>query len=427
MVSIIKKIIYKLCEKKIDVTKMVTKTISTSSENVFVFPLSANIIRTISKDNEIFFFRECAQRVSLRNYLDKCIEEFYEISKKGISIENFKQDIPIETKFSDEYVEKFRSYIDLQKKFEKDFYKSLYNMPKYLQKEGFNIWFGKKSISDTSMKKIGLEKKSNYFDSILPFFLSYISSSISTFKQNEFVKEGDYECFNATRSLATYEIAKILHIENLVAKSELVKLQVDKRLYYGVMCNKAPGVRALDLKVPITPMFQRDITSLNLLDSLCYQKDHFLNNYNVITNNDGLAVSVCAFDNDNVWTFFVSPTLSFKPQLSDSPFVKDGRVNRPHLSKEIVDVVLNLSDKDLIPIQPYLNNLQLWAFKKRLNKLKSAIQNSMLANPKFVLEDNEWNIDTLKEELCGKYGKTYTCIYDSYESIENIDTSSLLK
>ena len=87
---------------------------------------------------------------------------------------------------------------------------------------------------------------------------------------------------------------------------------------------------------------------------------------------------------------------------------EDNKLNLPYMSKKLSEKILNTTDKDIdIIFKGVLSNDQINSFKIRFNKLKNAIIDKIKNDKKFLLSDEEWSDDTLKEELSGLYGNTY--------------------
>jgi len=403
--NFVKRLSMRFVSKQFDIPKNCSRTIDISSKEVGYFSLSANMIKTIKLDGKIYYYRTCRQHLEFPSYLDKALEDFYIIAQCGIDTDNFKENISIETQFSKEYIDLFRVYIDKLRK-DEQFYRMIINTPAELKKMHFSLWHDNYNLSDKTMEAVGLVNYPQQMRPILPLFIVYISGLIINYKKNSFVRYGNYECFNALRTVASSLIAKALNKDCIYTNAELVRLLIDGKEEYGVISPKADGARAKDINVTITPQLQRDLTTLNIIDAICFQKDHNTNNYNVNPKNSDCCV--CAFDNDNPITFFISSAIPKSMSGNVSPIIQKGCINRPHIDKNIYESILSLNFSELKKmVGPYLTCAQWFCLKSRIRKIKNALINTNKARTSFVVDSDNWNDDFVKEELSGKYGTTY--------------------
>lgn len=414
MIRMLKKILSKyknkfflLGYKKLDVEKEIEMTIKKSKSEISFFSLSSNTIKIFDHCGEIVFFRECRKHEPLKVYLQKKIEDFYYVAEQGSEKVNFLQNIPIEIKYSHDEVNLFREYIE-RCSVDNAFFEKLRRLNFFLKECNFNIWNGNKIVPPKVLDSLGFLELPKEMAEIFAYFITFVKSAIENYNFHSFVKYGQYETFAASRSLATYQLAKFLGLERLITPAKFVKLVVDGNSFFGVLCSKAPGVRAFDSDYGITPSFHRELTNLKVLDALCLQPDHWVNNYNVTVDENGNAVSVCAFDNDNNWTFMPFHRPSFYSQCSGAPLVeKNGLINLSHLDKDVAERILNVNYEDLQnTMSRYLNYFQLKALLYRFKLLQSSIKKSIKVRPNFLIDAKCWSLDCAKQELDGIFGKT---------------------
>lgn len=274
----------------------------------------------------------------------------------------------------------------------------------YLEKQG--IWY-KRIIDLTKMS----ESDINYF----------IKSEKSYYQRHHY--RNSPQTFSANRIMGTETIARLLSIENLTPHTQFVNLCVDNLPpMFGTLMEFSKGVYPLklgeELKTRIKPSVQRHLVNLNVLDSICYEKDHRPGNYNIIQDNNGDVVDICAFDNDCQWTFFPSFTPNFKSYAGSSHLIKGKLFNRPFLDRKLFDRIENLTRSNLYDsLESYLNVLQIEACWWRIQKIRNSLKRALTIGRLRLLDDEEWNEDTMKDELNGKYGNTYLCIlYNWYET-----------
>ena len=407
----LKRKIYFLGYKRMEIPAQGMRVIEIPKEDVSSFALSFNTIKVILIGKQEFFFRECRQHSEFIHFIKKLLEEFYNLAEKGTSRVNFSQKIPIRTKFSMAEIKKFRTCMNLCME-RKCFLKKIRKMDYYLKKENFSIWNGNMHLSEKSLQCIGLPffKKD---DELLVYFFAFLNSALISYQFHSFVKLNSYETYFASRQMATFEFAKLIGLGRLIPNAELVAVDVEGERMYGVLNAKADGVRGLDCECEITPLLQREFSNLRLLDVLCYQNDHFANNYNIVVDGRGEAVSVCAFDNDSNKTFAPLPGLNFTANRNCAPFLtRNGLINLPHLDKKTALKLFNLNRRMIEErMGKYLNRLQLNFLFFRVKKMCSSIKKTMEKKPDFLIDSSEWSKETVKEELFGKFGNTYLVQY----------------
>ncbi|MCL2311047.1 MAG: hypothetical protein FWC41_00970 [Firmicutes bacterium] len=216
------------------------------------------------------------------------------------------------------------------------------------------------------------------------------------------------------RNLATSKMAKLLKIESLIANSICVKLQMKNcETLEGILMDLAEGINLKDdilknkTEIKITPSMQKNLTSLQIFDSICGQCDRVAHNYNIITNEKGEAVGLCAFDND--WSFSLDTDMqkgrTWLPPIID----KNGKIKLPHIDIELANNVLLLNDEIIKEtLTEILDEEYIIATQNRVKQIQKAIKLSISCNEKFLLNDNEWNNETIQEELTGGYSEPYS-------------------
>jgi len=263
-----------------------------------------------------------------------------------------------------------------------------------------------------------LEGKMNW--DVIETFVWYSRSHIDAYNAAIGVKDGGWQTYNAQRGIATYKIAQALGLYEIVPNTYYVNLLIEgKETKFGSFMDVAKGIHfdeysKLTRSDIITPQLQCALTNLNILDAITYEKDHRLNNYNIVLNEAGKAIDVCAYDNDSGPTFFFSPSPVFKTYAGCQPIVKRGIINRPHLSKDIANNILSVRKIQVYEaLNGYCNNLQKWACWRRIETIQKAIRKTIAIRPDFFIEDDKWCYNTINEELSGKYGLTYLCLLNN--------------
>ncbi len=263
--------------------------------------------------------------------------------------------------------------------------------------------------------QLGLETIRGIFDDdLVHTFVWYMRSHIDAYNSARYGVRDKWQTYSASRGVATYQFSKLLKLEGLIPKTRYVNLEVENgRSRFGSFMDVAEGIHFDDycnsnITHIITPALQRGLVMLNLLDCLTYEKDHRLNNYNVVTDNDGFATGVCAYDNDSPLCFFISPSPSFTTYAGCSPIISNGLINRPFMDRELAERILAIRPKEIRQcLEPYCNKLQIWAVGKRMKAVQAAMKKTIETRPGFLLNESGWNSDTILDELSGKWGKTY--------------------
>lgn len=150
-----------------------------------------------------------------------------------------------------------------------------------------------------------------------------------------------------------------------------------------------------------------------LMDVVTHEMDHQPNNYFVIFDDSEKAIDVSIFDNNGAGTFCMKSEISFSDYKNCSEFLNsDGTVNRPFLPLETVNALKKISPLKLYKsLHRYLSIAHIIFTWIRIKKVKKAIKKTVRERKDFLITTEQWNADTIKEELSGKYGKTYLISY----------------
>lgn len=375
------------------------------------FSLSANNIKLVQTEEGLLYFREIICRAPLPEFLSYLLDDYLLLLNNERILDNFTQKVPIEIHFSAEVKVEFSAYVARCRQ-NPDFYRRLSRSREVLQRAGYSMWRSGTRLTPELLANCGFPNCPESLMHVFPDFFSFLTNGIEQYSRSAMAGPGGMDVFNACRTLATKEVADALGVGHLIPQTEVVLLRAGAALMYGVLCNRCPGMRAKDAPWEPSPSLQRDLADLQVLDALCCQPDHWVNNYNV-EECSGRAVRAMAFDNDNMWAFFPTCRISFVSVCGGSPLLdKSGRIRLPHLSAETAQCVLACDVADLCSrLKPYLNALQRFALRIRLYRLQRALRRTIAARADFLLADDEWTEQTLQEELSGAYGCTYTCLY----------------
>lgn len=388
------------------------RSISVPEKDLSYFSLQVNLITVFPQNGVLVWFRQMNRHLDWGEYLKRSLDLFYTIVSKPQFVDD-KRKYMCRTDFTKDEIQLFKEYIS-NKDFV-EFAKLMRPMSTSREKYKFSIQHNC-VVSDEFKLGTGMSDIPLTLNEMLPMFYTYMRSVSIEYKNNIWVPKGYHHSFNASRQVASYLLAKSLKCEELYVESSIVKLIVDGIERIGVLCSNASGVQATRCRATVTPSLYHSLCNLHVIDALCYQEDHWLQNYNILTNENGCAVSVCAFDNDYSTTFSIKPTLQMVCTTSGSRFVgDDGHILMPHMDKNLANTILTVDDIEIEKmLSPYLNNLQLWALKQRFKRMRREINHKISEEPLFLLEDSEWTIEYMSDELSGKYGCTYLCAYAKY-------------
>ena len=115
-----------------------------------------------------------------------------------------------------------------------------------------------------------------------------------------------------------------------------------------------------------------------------------------------------AFDNDASSTFLPIPKVNLDTYGNHSRLVKDGYFMRPYADANMISKIEQLiSSDDINTVLEDLSSVEIKAAKSRMKKLIAAINNSVIEGKTKLLESEDWDNDTMSEEMQIKWGKTH--------------------
>ncbi len=402
--------------KHINEEQLNIRCISLHKDDISYFNLSSNPILSFFYDGKLYYFRQCPKRLNFKDYFRKAIDDFFSsLGRLSISKEHFKQEIPIKIDFSQSEIEAFSGYLS-RKCNEKGFLKCISEVDRISIKTSFSIWKQQRYDSDFFYVFAIGDIPSQCHD-IGVYFLWYMRGVCSTYRTLNIARSEEYSYFSASRSIASRMTAESIGIENMITSAELCRIELDDgSTMFGVISESAEGNRMLDAELQIDGSLQNELLKLNILDIICFQTDHGMNNYNVFRK-DGKHF-VCAFDNDNPNTFAPIPIIKHN-FLGCSPIVdKRGLLNRPYFDNELYERLRTTDITSLKKkLKPYLNVLQITALQLRIKKITRMLEMTRAeANDKFISE-GMWGEESVTAEMSGKYGRTYLTMLEDKANI----------
>ena len=154
--DIVRRIASNVLYKRVDEKNIVWKDICVSHSNIVYFYLSTNPIIFIDQGDGQYYFRECTQLLSRKNYILKRIDYFFEfINNNDFARMGFRQKLPIKTDFEEATIEAFKRYI-YTLCLDKYFINNMLKMDKSLRSINYSIWSDSAQISVETVRKLGL-------------------------------------------------------------------------------------------------------------------------------------------------------------------------------------------------------------------------------------------------------------------------------
>ena len=213
-------------------------------------------------------------------------------------------------------------------------------------------------------------------------------------KETALIKSGDDL---VKRNVATYRLAKILKMEEVVPKSEMASIAVDNKKMYGVVMSDAGGMKAVDVythgfnkeheheDVEYAPEAIRDLLDLQILDAICGQTDRHANNRMMELeqkDDHGTKVNVVkkAVGIDGDFSFGGITYSEFKSKRYSEIRRVEGQngLNMPALSLETAHAIMELSPEILdYEMTGLLTKDERAALKDRFMGVQQAIRKQM--------------------------------------------------
>ena len=346
-----------------------------------------NNVRVINFNDGVKYFKECKKKLDKKSEVKRIINEYFD----EYLPEGFPDDrkLLIES-LSGDNLEKFVNAGFLWNKRS--------NLSKYIKGDIDSSFLG---IPNYISKKLKINLKN--------FFL-YSSRELSHRCISSDIKEGELQTSSAMKQLATYKLAKWFGIDNVVVKTKFVKLITDHGEKIGVLINQAPGFSESEINkmsLEVNAKFQRELTNLQILDTITNEQDHEPQNCSFKVAGTQL-VGVAAFDNEGGFRADTKLQKGLCWNETSSLVTKSNKINLPHVSKSLAEKILNTRADDIRKILgDLLSDNQVKCVIKRLDYLKSALTNTISGDDGFLLTDEQWCSDTISQEFSGKYGNTY--------------------
>ena len=226
------------------------------------------------------------------------------------------------------------------------------------------------------------------------------------------------------RNVATSRMASLLGVGHLVAKSQTAEIydETTGQTHRGNIMAAAQGKEYKALKEEFradasrrkgdasnfTAGFQRDMTSLQVLDVLCGQSDRHVNNMFYKTDGNGKLSGIQGIDNDasfglNTDVLYTKDTNRSDRRVYDP---ESGEMVLPYMDAALAERIQSL-DGEVVryALQDLLTEREISAAIRRLEMMKTAIAKARAAEeadpnaPHRFLNDDEWTDETARHMM----------------------------
>lgn len=360
------------------------RQICCKSGEVRLLANTSNNVYLVEIDGKNLFFRECKRHSFMPDYVQETIDIYYTYIVK---------DLNGDREFLEECLQ------------DKSRLKIFFNMGMTNDRTSGAYQF----CIGNGPHNIGLPDLDPNRETRMKDLVQYIWGDLFSYSLNSGVKIGNFQTYNAVRCIATYRVAQMIGLGDMVPKTEYVFLCPEGRKpMFGTLMDPAPGVcmealSCAERQDASSPALQRALNRLNLLDVLNLEKDHRPGNYHVVLA-EGKGENVVAFDNDSPNSFSIGGA-SFSTYMGCSPWCVKGKLNRPYVDRSVADRILTLEDEQVdAQLGDILNRIQLLSLKKRLKQVKKVLRNAPMS---VFLTEEQWTEETVERELSGDFGMTY--------------------
>ncbi len=279
------------------------------------------------------------------------------------------------------------------------FARSIRKLPTVVEKyAGANKYSSFIIFDKNILKEFGMESLAFTNRKILGMFVKFMYCLIRTYNKYSYCKRNSIENRNYCNYMATYCLARLLGLPNLVVFPLKATLFINGVEYLGFYTEYV-GKVAKFCNTKITTDMQSQLCALNLLDGVSLELDHGPGNYALCADR-GWYAGVCAFDNDGNYTFSLKSASVFSSELGADPLIVGGEYNRRFCNKEFYDKLAMITFRELkYCFKDYLTNIQLVYMWKRTQNLLKAIDRSVLKGKCTQIQNNEWSEATIQQEF----------------------------
>lgn len=219
--------------------------------------------------------------------------------------------------------------------------------------------------------------------------------------------KGSYQTFNSSKSIISKLIADYFAVGDLVPSTYYARLVFDGKQRVGVVVESAAGIdpNLLEKKLTIqevSPVLQKSLLSLWVIDMVCYQKDHRPGNYFIGKCEDSSYSRISAFDNDCPMTLFPSSSISFTTYVGIKPLFNKNEVSRVRFfSRRLYEAFAEVNIQELKQrLTGLCSEMEITKLCERVSAIKCKLERNVAAKQLVLISDDEWSADTMQDELC---------------------------
>ena len=189
----------------------------TQNDIAMLVNTSNNILR-IAVGNTHVYFRECKQHTKIHPYVAAEIEYYY---------------TRLHPELSDD-----RAYIERSLTDKRNFKKFVnMGMTNDSSSRAYHFCVGH------GAHFIGLDGMPPDMETRVKDFVQFVWGDLFAYRLNSGVRNGDYQTYHAIRSIATYRLAELLGLKDMVPKTEYAKLCIDgETILLGTVMEEAGGI-----------------------------------------------------------------------------------------------------------------------------------------------------------------------------------------
>ena len=368
--------------------------------------LASSVVIKTTFDGRTFYFRECEMHLPIKEFVVVFINYYWDIILRG------------------EYQQEKEIIINNLR--EKNNFIKFINMG---SKYPITTPFHKVFVDNEDPSIVGLKVDSYMKNARLKGFLRFSSNKLRTYSMNHIILfSNKMHFFHSNRNYAYMEICSFFKCGGFSPKVEYGFLSIDGGAKtFGLFMDEALGVSLTDFsieerKARTSPIMQKNLTNLCLIDYICGIRDHTPRNYNVISRSeDEKFYSVQCYDNDDCGSFGVETT-AFSGYSGVTLISEDGFVLRPFLDQEFINTLGSVKKNELFDkLNTCLTKKQIELIWTKLCYLLKCIKKTETIRHNILINEDKWSNETIEEELSGKYGKTYLHDYFYMDSGPKID------
>ena len=211
--------------------------IDCTQRDITVLLSTSNNVLRVNLGGKTVFFRECKRHSEIHQYVADEIEYYY----TKLHPELYDDRLHIEKALADK--SNFKRFVNM-------------GITNDASSGAYHFCIG------DGAQFVGLGEMPLDMETRMKDFVQFIWGNLFAYRLNGGVKIGEYQTYNAVRSIATYRLARLLGIGDIVPKTEYANLCIDNEVVlFGTVMDEAEGV-SVDVECRSEP--DADVVFLNL-------------------------------------------------------------------------------------------------------------------------------------------------------------------